>query len=95
MNENRCVMCGDIIPEGRQVCPICEIKERQGVGMKNYQAIQKMNKKEMTAVFFMFLRPFIKDKLSEKERADLLKSIEQTLDKEVTPNGITGSEKQP
>ena len=24
MNENRCVICGDIIPEGRQVCPICE-----------------------------------------------------------------------
>ncbi len=22
--EDRCVMCGDIIPEGRQVCPICE-----------------------------------------------------------------------
>lgn len=24
MNENRCVMCGTIIPEGRMVCPICE-----------------------------------------------------------------------
>ena len=24
MNENRCICCGDIIPEGRQVCPICE-----------------------------------------------------------------------
>jgi len=24
-NENRCVSCGDIIPEGRQVCPNCEI----------------------------------------------------------------------
>lgn len=22
--ENRCVMCGAIIPEGRQVCKICE-----------------------------------------------------------------------
>lgn len=21
---NRCVCCGEIIPEGRQVCPICE-----------------------------------------------------------------------
>lgn len=21
--ENRCVMCGDIIPEGIQVCPLC------------------------------------------------------------------------
>lgn len=24
--ENRCVCCGDIIPEGRQVCPNCEYK---------------------------------------------------------------------
>ena len=22
--ENRCLVCGDIIPEGRQVCPNCE-----------------------------------------------------------------------
>lgn len=24
--DNTCVMCGEIIPEGRQVCPICEAK---------------------------------------------------------------------
>ena len=24
MSEERCVMCGRVIPEGRQVCPICE-----------------------------------------------------------------------
>lgn len=23
MNENRCIVCGDIVPEGRQVCPSC------------------------------------------------------------------------
>lgn len=22
--EDRCVMCGEIIPEGRMVCPACE-----------------------------------------------------------------------
>ena len=26
MTEDRCVMCGAIIPEGRQVCWICERK---------------------------------------------------------------------
>ena len=26
MNENRCVSCGEIIPEGTQVCPICMAK---------------------------------------------------------------------
>ena len=24
MSEERCLMCGNVIPEGRQVCPICE-----------------------------------------------------------------------
>lgn len=24
-SENRCVCCGSVIPEGRQVCPICEM----------------------------------------------------------------------
>ena len=24
--ENRCVCCGAIIPEGRQVCPVCIAK---------------------------------------------------------------------
>lgn len=23
-NADRCVCCGDVIPEGRQVCPACE-----------------------------------------------------------------------
>ena len=27
-SDNRCICCGDIIPEGRQVCKICEIIER-------------------------------------------------------------------
>ena len=26
MSENRCICCGDVIPEGRHVCPICEAR---------------------------------------------------------------------
>lgn len=26
MNNNRCVCCGEIIPEGWQVCPACKMK---------------------------------------------------------------------
>lgn len=29
MNDNRCVCCGQIIPEGRQVCPVCEEKAKR------------------------------------------------------------------
>mgnify|MGYP003299620216 CR=1 FL=1 len=28
--ENRCVCCGEIIPEGRMVCPQCEAKHLRG-----------------------------------------------------------------
>ena len=30
MNNNRCICCGEIIPEGRQVCYICEHKIMEG-----------------------------------------------------------------
>lgn len=29
MNDNRCVCCGRIIQEGRQVCPVCEEKAKR------------------------------------------------------------------
>lgn len=85
-NNNHCVMCDEIIPEGQQVCPNCFVKTQKHEEtnkMKNWQAIQKMNKKEMAAVFFLFLKPFTKQ-LSKKETEELMQSIEQTLDKEVS-----------
>lgn len=29
MTENRCICCGEIIPEGRQVCPSCEAAAKE------------------------------------------------------------------
>lgn len=29
-NADRCTVCGEIIPEGRQVCPLCEKEEPMG-----------------------------------------------------------------
>ena len=26
--ENRCIVCGEIIPEGREVCPNCEAGQK-------------------------------------------------------------------
>lgn len=38
-NDNRCVACGRIIPEGRQICPLCEagygLPARKGKRNKN------------------------------------------------------------
>lgn len=28
--ENRCVCCGAVIPEGRMVCPMCEMEAEDG-----------------------------------------------------------------
>lgn len=28
MSENRCITCGAVIPEGRQICPVCESGRR-------------------------------------------------------------------
>lgn len=28
-SEDHCVMCGQVIPEGRMVCPACEVKANE------------------------------------------------------------------
>jgi RNA polymerase subunit RPABC4/transcription elongation factor Spt4 len=30
MNEDRCICCGEIIPEGRMVCPNCLVTVKKG-----------------------------------------------------------------
>ena len=38
MSENRCVCCGEIIPEGSQVCRLCQMEaERQRIRKEKYQ----------------------------------------------------------
>ena len=37
--ENRCVCCGEIIPEGRQVCVRCEIAEGIGDNLISRKAV--------------------------------------------------------
>lgn len=32
--EDRCICCGETIPEGRQVCPACE-KAEENIGGEN------------------------------------------------------------
>ena len=38
MNEDRCVCCGEIIPEGRMVCPKCLVTARRLEMGKAYEA---------------------------------------------------------
>ena len=42
MNNNRCVCCGEIIPEGRMVCLLCEKKQiKLGLILQSFQATTK------------------------------------------------------
>lgn len=38
MNEDRCVCCGEIIPEGRMVCPNCLVTVKEGEGHEKEKA---------------------------------------------------------
>lgn len=49
-NENRCVCCGDIIPEGRMICPICERESNPQKTIKSVKDIDlKKQKPELLA----------------------------------------------
>ena len=42
--EERCICCGEIIPEGRQVCPVCDAestRRKTGKGVK-FQRIRRI-----------------------------------------------------
>lgn len=46
MNDNKCLYCGTIIPEGRQLCPICEMREKgQDVTVKTIEVLTEQTKK--------------------------------------------------
>ena len=36
--EERCIVCGDVVPEGRQVCPVCETER---CGFENVRCTRK------------------------------------------------------
>ena len=48
MSENRCIYCGEIIPEGRQICPSCWIEEgRQQYKLTKYSVVLLQGGKEI------------------------------------------------
>ena len=41
MDADRCIFCGEIIPEGRWVCPVCEKKYTPDDSFSNIQKAKK------------------------------------------------------
>lgn len=48
MNNNKCLFCGEIIPEGRQICPTCEKREK----VQNLVCKSILNTQEATTKAF-------------------------------------------
>lgn len=42
MNEDRCLYCGEIIPEGRMTCPLCEKKLGEGMMFLKREELQEI-----------------------------------------------------
>lgn len=47
MSDNKCVRCGAVIPEGRQVCPNCEFFSAERKIVTNADRIRVMSDEEL------------------------------------------------
>lgn len=52
--EDRCIICGSIIPEGRQVCPNCEAQSR----LRRKSVKRQMTDSERTLLIMIALAAF-------------------------------------
>ncbi|CAH0537012.1 hypothetical protein [Oscillospiraceae bacterium] len=43
--EERCVMCGEIVPEGRMVCPCCERTATEQTKAPDCQSVKTQHRK--------------------------------------------------
>ena len=50
MSENRCIMCNEHIPEGRLICPICEINMNNNAYNPKTLARDKYKKRKSKAL---------------------------------------------
>ena len=83
-NVDRCVCCGKIIPEGRQVCFICG-KEKQKK-QTNYDRIRNMSVEEM-AKFLMHIEVDVyNQRIIEGKILFTDKDFYEWLESEVDPN---------
>ena len=69
MAEDRCVICGEVIPEGRQVCPMCERKAMENQNMRFVIYAEPRSKKnsQQVAMNPKTHRPFITQSKAYKD----------------------------
>ena len=81
-NEERCVICGEIIPEGRQVCPICEARAGLSTEWEKRQfPPDYIDRRKLTAKMRelistrLFNEEDMLDLVNEQPRADVVEVI--------------------
>lgn len=76
--ENRCIVCGDIIPEGRMICPICE---REGNPQKTIKSVKDIDlKKQKPELLAAQLRMIANSQSSIYCRAVLIEAASRLED---------------
>lgn len=71
--DNRCVSCGEIIPEGRMVCPNCE-KIYETVGIRFVRSCDsKNNCEESKKVSVSMIDGHIDEKMTPQEAIEIIK----------------------
>lgn len=71
-NAEHCVCCGDIIPEGRQVCPICEKMQFPPDYIDRRKLTAKMRELISTR---LFNEEDMLDLVNEQPRADVVEVV--------------------
>ena len=80
MEDNRCVCCGVIIPEGRMLCPECETTGHPAAAIKKaikeYFEEEKMTKAKVYCAYEALIEVY---KSAKSTRADFEMAIEEAI----------------
>ena len=85
--ENSCVICGSVIPEGRQVCKQCEAEINEKYKSEDFSTIIKCTSENLSLIMDFLIDSESIDGMFEEEVATLYKA-ECLLDKISIVRGI-------
>lgn len=85
MNEERCVVCGEVIPEGRLVCPMCEAKAEKAYHFVIYAEPRSKKNSQQIAFNPKTKRPFV-------TQSNAYKAFTKEVIKQIRMNGFAPKE---
>lgn len=72
--ENSCVICGSVIPEGRQVCKQCEAEINEKYKSEDFSTIIKCTSENLNLIMDFLIESESIDGIFEEEVAALYKA---------------------